>query len=449
MNIQRFIIMTVLLVGVVLSVTACDFGGGSNDPQNTGDQEEFTGIIKPLGVSIYQEGSHRLEEEGALKVILQSNTYNLYNFEEAEVKVAGRVRDTVEGSQRIMIVTGLDVLQEADDRIKRTQTYASDYHTFQFEYPPRWKVLNESRSEVNFGRDSDQEDGEDGEEAEEQPFFSVRVAEDVSSFSTWLKSLSFEGFDVDVETLMRVDGRNATRRIYRSENADNQIISISLPYDEVVFHFVFDSRGTNDLQQDKGAFYDMIDSFSFSALLGTGSVSEPGDTDADADAADDTDDGGEGTEEKDEDSLGSEVVDNPNLHSEAVDSWVSKGYTTFESSSLGFGIDVPKVWYYSGFSGVTGVIYRYGFTDFKTYQASGDDINLGNLIMTVDIVSGSLGDVKKGASKTFGSNPAFLHSSGGNITIYIGRDDHTSFVVKGGEVLRPILEHMAESVRTF
>jgi hypothetical protein len=272
-----------------------------------------------------------------------------------------------------------------------------------------------------------------------------------NGFAQWLRDLSFTGYALDAETLIRVDGRNATRRIYRdTTDTSQQIISISLPIDKTIYHFIFDSRATNDIPADKAAFYNLIDGFTFSLTGKTStntSVTTKTETATDSESKITVDTDTVPAVSVSELTVSDSVVSNPNLSSEAVDSWVTKGMTRFESSSLKFGIDVPKAWYYSGFSGVTGVIYRYGFTDYKTYKDSNDDVNLGNAIVTLDIVTGNIEDVKKGNKKQLGSNVAYIDTTGSSVTYYLKRDDNTSFVFKGDVVLQGVMEQMAVSIR--
>jgi hypothetical protein len=428
---KRIILFAVIVFGASFLLVGCLQGGsGSTGNGNSGELQELIGVVRPLGVSIYQEGTHRLEKDNTMLAILESRKFNLSQFEGSEVEISGKVRDTIEGSQKIMDVEDLTVLSEADERTKKTRTYVSSYHSYRFEYLPSWPEYEESKKLVSF----------QGEEVE-LPFFKLETVDTEESFSNWLNDLSFEGFTFDVETLIRVGDKNATRRIYRDID-DNQIISVSLPEEEIIYHFVFDSRWVDDLQRDKGAYYDLIDSFSFSLLIGDVATEESED-DEEAVVEDEEDEITEDTEEE----VSEEETAPEEISSEDVDTALNKGFTTFTSSSLKFSIGIPKSWYYSGFSGVTGAIYRYGFTDYKTYRESGDDINLGNLIAMLDILSGDLDEVKKGTMSKLGSHTVYISESGDNVAIYLKRDDSTSFVMKGAKVLQPILEEMVTSIR--
>lgn len=434
---RRALLFVLVFFAAPILVAGC--GSGGNSDSATSEWKELTGVIKPLGVSIYQEGTHRLEKNNALVAILESSRLNLLQYEEAEVQVAGEVRSVKQGPQQIMDVRELAVITEADSRIKRTHTYVSPYYSYRFEYMPSWSEYTESKESVLFEY-----------EEKDYPVFTLQTIKTDESFASWLKSISFKGFAFDVETLIRVDGKNATRRIYRS--GDDQIISVSLPLEKFIYHFLFDSRGALDAQEDKSNFYDLIDSFSFSPLVGENATSSTVSKEEDKKKDENSVVGNEkepaAVEVVDENKKESEkVAAGTNITSDEVQSALEKGFTRFTSSSLKFSIDIPKSWYYSGFSGVTGAIYRYGFTDYKTYQESGDDINLGNLIAMLDIVSGGLDEVKKGSLTQIGSHKVYVASSSDQIQMYFRRDDSTTFVMKGNKALESILSKMVESIR--
>src|SRR5690606_28555204 len=75
--------------------------------------KQYEGVVKLLGISIYGEGTHRLEKDDKLVLILESDKINLPDFEGKEVKVRGFIRDTVEGGQKIMEVAYIEPIAEA------------------------------------------------------------------------------------------------------------------------------------------------------------------------------------------------------------------------------------------------------------------------------------------------------------------------------------------------
>lgn len=420
------------MLALVLALSLSSCGGSSQQittPVET-TQEEFIGVVKPLGVSIYQEGTHRLESNGRLVAILESKTFGLAAFEEAEVKVGGKVRATVEGAQKIMNVETLEILKPAKERIKMTQTYISPYHSFRFEYSPDWKKMDEDKDKVTFGY-----------EGKTEVLVTVSIAKLTGEFSEWLKKIVFEGFTSETENIFRVDNQNATRKIFRNDKGD-QLISVSFPSDGSVYHFVYDGRAAKDATTDKGAFYDLLDSFSFQVNgAGTNVMTTPVSSTTSTPSTTTT------TTPTTTSISDTSVVLNQNVNDEMVQRVLAANFASYTASgAFKFGFSIPKSWYYSGFAGVSGVIYRYGLTDSKTYKDSGDDVNLANTIATIDIVSGKFEDVRKGSATKLGEKDVYTESSKTEVTYYFKRDDKTTFVIKGYLVLKPVLEKIVASI---
>lgn len=72
-------------------------------PQETGNVS-YRGIVEPLGISLYMQGSHRLALEGGRFILLEGPAVDLSAYLGEEVEVFGAVRPTVEGGGVIMRV---------------------------------------------------------------------------------------------------------------------------------------------------------------------------------------------------------------------------------------------------------------------------------------------------------------------------------------------------------
>ncbi|PIQ76481.1 hypothetical protein COU78_06800 [Candidatus Peregrinibacteria bacterium CG10_big_fil_rev_8_21_14_0_10_49_24] len=126
---------------LLVTLSACSSPGDSqSDDGNTDDlndrqevtQEEviretknvtYTGIVKPAGVSIYSEGTHRLVMEDGKFILLESNTKDLNGYVNEEVKVLGAIRPTTETDAMIMRVEGIELLQpKEEETVEETQT---------------------------------------------------------------------------------------------------------------------------------------------------------------------------------------------------------------------------------------------------------------------------------------------------------------------------------------
>lgn len=64
----------------------------------------YRGVVEPAGISIYQEGTHRLSLEDGRFILLESASADLSAYEGATVEVRGSLRPTVEAGGIIMDV---------------------------------------------------------------------------------------------------------------------------------------------------------------------------------------------------------------------------------------------------------------------------------------------------------------------------------------------------------
>jgi hypothetical protein len=111
--------------------------------ENEGAEENFdinfkklTGIVKPLGVSIYKEGTHRLESDNSLIALLESKDFDLDEYEHKEVELEGIIRDAIEDGLTIMSISKVNVI---DDLIEDLNILDEIGYNFHFEYPSSWE----------------------------------------------------------------------------------------------------------------------------------------------------------------------------------------------------------------------------------------------------------------------------------------------------------------------
>lgn len=72
----------------------------------------YQGIVSDAGISIYMQGSHRLEIMGGTFVLLESDDVDLDAYVGKEVEVYGDARDSVEGDATVLTVTDITVLND-------------------------------------------------------------------------------------------------------------------------------------------------------------------------------------------------------------------------------------------------------------------------------------------------------------------------------------------------
>lgn len=107
----------------LIPLAACSFGQNDGTlPSDDQGQETsrpetknvlYRGTLLPLGMSIYMEGTHRLELEDGRFILLTSNTVTLGDYLNENVEVFGSTRPTVEGSAVIMTVERIAKISES------------------------------------------------------------------------------------------------------------------------------------------------------------------------------------------------------------------------------------------------------------------------------------------------------------------------------------------------
>lgn len=75
----------------------------------------YTGVVQPAGISVYQQGSHRLVLDGGKFILLESDSLDLNGYVAEEVQIYGALRPTVEAGGMIMRVDRIELLVEEED----------------------------------------------------------------------------------------------------------------------------------------------------------------------------------------------------------------------------------------------------------------------------------------------------------------------------------------------
>ena len=75
----------------------------------------YQGVVKPAGISIYQQGSHRLELADGRFILLESESIDLNGYVSESVEIHGALRPTVEAGGMIMRVETIQLLTEDVD----------------------------------------------------------------------------------------------------------------------------------------------------------------------------------------------------------------------------------------------------------------------------------------------------------------------------------------------
>jgi len=97
-----------------------------NVPARETANVSYRGIVRAAGISIYQEGTHRLVLDNGRFVLLESDTTDLNGYVGEHVEVFGAVRPTVEEGGMIMRVDRIALVREGDTPALGTGTGSSD-----------------------------------------------------------------------------------------------------------------------------------------------------------------------------------------------------------------------------------------------------------------------------------------------------------------------------------
>jgi len=119
--------------------------------------ERYIGIVKTLGASIYMQGTHRLEKDNKLVVLLKSKQIDLDQFLDQEVEIEGKVKKVVEGDLKIMEVTFIAPLNSEIKKVESEKetgpvtikTYQDSDFGFALKYLSLFEI-KESRKGIAF-----------------------------------------------------------------------------------------------------------------------------------------------------------------------------------------------------------------------------------------------------------------------------------------------------------
>lgn len=86
------------------------------EPVRETENVTYSGVVQPAGISVYQQGSHRLVLPGGKFVLLESNSVDLNGYVDEEVQIYGSLRPTVEAGGMIMRVDTIELLNPSSEQ---------------------------------------------------------------------------------------------------------------------------------------------------------------------------------------------------------------------------------------------------------------------------------------------------------------------------------------------
>jgi len=91
------------------------FSSSSSESLAETHNVSYIGTIRPAGISIYMEGTHRLELNDGRFLLLSSETVDLNGYVDVQAEVIGSVRPTVEEGGTIMSVEQIRMVESSSD----------------------------------------------------------------------------------------------------------------------------------------------------------------------------------------------------------------------------------------------------------------------------------------------------------------------------------------------
>ncbi len=76
----------------------------------------YEGVVRPAGISIYMEGTHRLSLENGKFVLLESESVDLNGYVDERVRIFGSLRPTVEAGGMIMRVERVELVEDEETK---------------------------------------------------------------------------------------------------------------------------------------------------------------------------------------------------------------------------------------------------------------------------------------------------------------------------------------------
>ncbi len=215
------------LFGLFALLTACSFGttvedeplepnddtalqeDTTDDTTQDSDVEEdvsYTGTVRTTGISIYQEGTHRLILDNRDFILLESDTVDLNGYVDERVEVTGDLRPTVEAGGQIMTVNSITLrpLDDSSDDEDDDVMVEDDSDTMTDDTDDDVMVDNDEDDDVMM-EDTSADDTDEDDSMMEDDTTDDTVMDDNSDDS----SPSTVGTDAQVEAMAKADFSSA------------------------------------------------------------------------------------------------------------------------------------------------------------------------------------------------------------------------------------------------
>ncbi|MCF7836961.1 photosystem II reaction center PsbP family protein [Candidatus Gracilibacteria bacterium] len=245
---------TLCLIFAPIVLFAC---GKDSVPPLIEDQvsfEKLTGVVRQLGTSIYQQGTHRLEKDGTLVALLEAAgpQIKLDSFVGQEVEVEGIISPTVEGNLEIMKVVALTpVGGSIEGKADIYEDYADTQFDFSIKYPKDLTAQQTRRGAAFF--DS------------EEKIIEVVVLENTAKqeLSDWL--IDNYGYTADALRRVAVAGLSG----YQFQNTTGSVIYLG--YGDKVFTLAWYDNSETNRSRNRRYYLEIVQSFVVAGVQPNGS----------------------------------------------------------------------------------------------------------------------------------------------------------------------------------
>jgi len=193
----------------------------------------YSGVVQPAGISIYQQGSHRLSLPGGKFILLEADDIDLNGYVGEEVTIFGSLRPTVEVGGMIMRVERIElVIPKEEEPIEDTNSE-----------PDNLPIDSETEDKEMEEKEEKEEEKQEG--AQEKSSDESSSSSESSSSESSASEVSSESVEVSAEFTERVDVMS--RQDYSPENWTQQYCSSHIGFCSPVHrNWWFKSFGTTN-----------------------------------------------------------------------------------------------------------------------------------------------------------------------------------------------------------
>jgi len=253
---------------LLIAITPILFSACSEDPatpateKNQTSLEKLDGVVQKLGISIYQQGTHRLEKDGALVALLEAAGHQIKfdDFIGKEVEVEGIISPTAEGNLEIIKVVAITL---SDGVVEKKSAAYKKYDDSQFNFSLKYSSVLTAQQTRRGTAFVDSESSE----SEPEKIIEVIVLENAAeqNLSDWL----VDNYGYSADALRRVVVAGLVG--YQFQNATGSVIYLG--NEDKVFTLAWYDNSEVDRARNREFYLELVKSFTVVGV--NSSVIEP------------------------------------------------------------------------------------------------------------------------------------------------------------------------------